>query len=556
MSSPAKLPVSAKQLLLKKRLTKDMKMIGNNFWRGPIFKRWHELLVIGAVVTALGACGPGLDSLTPYAVGGTMTGLTGTVVLQNSGGDNLSLTANGSFSFKTKLVSDASYVVTVLTQPSGQICTVSGGSGTATANITTVAVDCIVLWTGAKQLGAVGAATFGRSVATDTSGDVFVAGITNSGLDGNTKTGITDFFVTKYNGKGEKQYTKQLGVAGADTNGLSVVTDASDNVYVAGYTTGRLDGNPLMGQTDFFVTKYDNSGAKLYTQQLGVAGAKTYGYSVATDTIGNVYVAGKTSGGLDGNTLMGTSGFFDFFVTKFDSSGVKLYTKQLGVAGAHTHGLSVATDGSGNVYVAGDTSGSLDDNTLTGTTDFFVTKYDSSGVKLFTKQLGVAGAVTHGLSIATDGSGNVYVAGDTSGGLDGNALTGTTDFFVTKYDSSGVKLFTKQLGVAGANTHGLSVVTTVSGYVYVAGDTSGGLDLNKKLGTTDFFVTKYNSSLEKIFTRQLGVTGADTHGLSVATDGSGNVYVGGDTSGGLDGNTLTGATDFFVSKYDSDGVKK
>ncbi len=56
-----------------------------------------------------------------------------------------------------------------------------------------------------------------------------------------------------------------------------------------------------------------------------------------------------------------------------------------------------------------------------------------------TKQLGVAGAQTFGNSDTTDNSGNVYVAGATRGGLDGNTLTGTRDFFVTKYNNSGVK---------------------------------------------------------------------------------------------------------------------
>ena len=56
-----------------------------------------------------------------------------------------------------------------------------------------------------------------------------------------------------------------------------------------------------------------------------------------------------------------------------------------------------------------------------------------------TKQLGVTGANTGGYSVATDANGNVYVAGDTDGGLDGNTLTGTADFFVTKYNSSGIK---------------------------------------------------------------------------------------------------------------------
>ena len=172
------------------------------------------------------------------------------------------------------------------------------------------------------------------------------------------------------------------------------------------------------------------------TKQLGVAGKLTVSSSVATDANGNVYVAGDTDGGLDGNTLTGT---YDVFVTKYDSSGVKQYTRQLGVAGQGTDGRSVATDANGNVYVAGWTKGGLDGNTLTGTQDAFVIKYNSSGVKQYTRQLGVAGQRTLGKSVATDATGNVYVTGDTAGGLDGNTLTGTEDFFVTKYDSSGVK---------------------------------------------------------------------------------------------------------------------
>lgn len=56
--------------------------------------------------------------------------------------------------------------------------------------------------------------------------------------------------------------TKQFGVAGAATLGNSVATDAQSNVYVAGYTYGGLDGNTLTGFADFFVTKYNSAGAK------------------------------------------------------------------------------------------------------------------------------------------------------------------------------------------------------------------------------------------------------------------------------------------------------
>ena len=78
-------------------------------------------------------------------IGGTVTGLSGTgLVLQNNGGDNLTVTASGTFTFKTAVKSGAAYAVTVLTQPStpSQNCVVTSGNGTASANVTSVAVTC------------------------------------------------------------------------------------------------------------------------------------------------------------------------------------------------------------------------------------------------------------------------------------------------------------------------------------------------------------------------------------------------------------------------------
>ena len=82
-----------------------------------------------------------------YSFSGTVSGLTGTgLVLQNNGGDNLSITADGSFSFATALADTSTYAVTVNTQSSGQICSVSNGSGTlAGSNITNVLVSCIAI---------------------------------------------------------------------------------------------------------------------------------------------------------------------------------------------------------------------------------------------------------------------------------------------------------------------------------------------------------------------------------------------------------------------------
>ena len=80
-----------------------------------------------------------------FTIGGTVSGLPsgGQVVLLNNGADNLTVTADGTFTFPTGLTSAAAYAVTVKTAPAGEICTVGSGSGTvASAAITNVTVTC------------------------------------------------------------------------------------------------------------------------------------------------------------------------------------------------------------------------------------------------------------------------------------------------------------------------------------------------------------------------------------------------------------------------------
>src|SRR5262249_5613341 len=80
-----------------------------------------------------------------YSVSGTVSGLFGTVVLQDNGGDDLSVGANGPYTFPTLVTPGVSYTVTVRSNPTSQTCTVANGTGTATANITNVVVTCITL---------------------------------------------------------------------------------------------------------------------------------------------------------------------------------------------------------------------------------------------------------------------------------------------------------------------------------------------------------------------------------------------------------------------------
>ena len=109
-------------------------------------------LVLCGLALGVSACGGGGSSAPPppppppqFTIGGSASGLAGTgLVLQDNGGDNLSVGASGSFTFKTSVTSGGAYSVTVLTQPAGpaQTCVVTNGSGTATANVGNVQVAC------------------------------------------------------------------------------------------------------------------------------------------------------------------------------------------------------------------------------------------------------------------------------------------------------------------------------------------------------------------------------------------------------------------------------
>src|SRR5580704_3586798 len=109
-------------------------------------KSFLLVLTIGALLSfaACGGGGTGVIHPTPanYTIGGTVSGLSGTVVLQDNGGNNLSATGNGPFTFTTPISSGGAYNVTVLTEPAGQICAVTSGTGTATANVSNVQVLC------------------------------------------------------------------------------------------------------------------------------------------------------------------------------------------------------------------------------------------------------------------------------------------------------------------------------------------------------------------------------------------------------------------------------
>lgn len=402
-------------------------------------------------------------------------------------------------------------------------------------------------WT--KQWGTT-TADYATGVAVDGSG-TYVTGYTNGNLDGNTNAGGYDAFLTKYDSSGVWQWTKLLGQQGGGANAAGndwatgVAVDGSGNIYVTGYTLGNLDGNINAGGYDAFLTMYNSSGILQWTKLLGTTG-DDWASSVAVDGSG-IYVTGGTTGGLHGEP---NAGGYDSFLAKYDSTGGRQWTKLLGSAEDES-AYGVAADGSGYIYVTGYTLGDLY-GTNAGLHDAFLAQYDSTGDRKWTRQLGTAGD-DWANGVAVDGSGYIYVTGPTIGNLEGNINAGSGDAFLAQYDSTGALKWTKLLGTA-APDDARAVAMDGSGNIYITGGTDGNLDGNNNAGSTDVFLTQYDSSGTRNWTKLLGTAGGESaYGVAA---GGGYIYVTGPTTGNLDGNINEGGIDIYLGRYSAAGVKQ
>jgi hypothetical protein len=218
---------------------------------------------------------------------------------------------------------------------------------------------------------------------------------------------------------------------------------------------------------------------------------------VTVDSSGGVYIAGDTNAGLDGYAISGT-GCTDLFVVKYNSSGTKEWTRELGPGGSSNQAYAegIVADASNNVYLVGYSIGvGLDGNPQIGNIDGVITKYNSFGLKQWTREFGTPGGSSHVIpyGVSVDSSGSVYVAGQTNVALYGNTLTGTIDAFTVQYDSAGNRNWTQQLGASGKNTYVYGLGIDPFNGIFIGGETTGGLDGKVLIGTQDYFVTKYSS---------------------------------------------------------------
>jgi hypothetical protein len=390
-------------------------------------------------------------------------------------------------------------------------------------------------------------------------------------------------------------WANALGNAsGGDDRGNSIATDASGNTYVAGYFKGTADFDPsaatqdlvAVGSSDIFVAKYDASGNYLWAFALGAQNTDIAS-SLAVDAAGNVYVTGNFSGTVDfdgpGAAFPLTSTTYDVFIAKYDGAGNYQWAKKIG--GGLVESYSLALDGSGNVHITGkfwgtvdfDPSAGIANLTATGNFDTFFAKYTTAGIYVWAKSMEGASADDQGNALIVDGTGNVYVTGHFNGTVDFDpsatvvnlSSAGGNEVFIAKYTSAGVYTWAKKIGGTSGES-ATSIALDASANVYITGYYEGTADFDPaaavvnltSLGNPDVFIAKYTTAGLYVWAKSIGGSTLSDVGYSIKTDGSGNVYVTGiywdvadfDPSGAVANLTSSGNYDIFIAKYTTAGL--
>jgi hypothetical protein len=391
-----------------------------------------------------------------------------------------------------------------------------------------------------------------RAMTTDAAGNTIVFGNTDVGINGQSLNGVTDYFLTKYDSNGTRQWTVLNGTVGGGASAEGIITDASNNIFIVGTIEGTaIDSQARVGVRDYFLSKYNSSGVRQWTIEKGVANTQFSVNGVAVDSAGNIYTVGSNFGAaIDGQTLKGTQ---DLIITKFNSSGTRIWTVEAGVTGGKlTPGKSIVIDSSDNIYIAGETNAGFDSQTLKGIKDYYITKYTTAGARVWTIQNGVASATVSNPRLALDSAGNIFVVGNTDRGLDGQILKGVNDYFISKYDASGTRLWTKQSGASGGTTYVGDIKISSTGKIYVAGQTNRGIDGQSLRGTVDFFVANYNTSGTRQWTveeRMATTINGLLDGARLSLGTADRFFLGCGVEFSKDGAAVRGLVDLYVTKY-------
>jgi RTX calcium-binding nonapeptide repeat (4 copies)/Beta-propeller repeat len=301
--------------------------------------------------------------------------------------------------------------------------------------------------------------------------------------------------------------------------------------------------------------------------QFGTTGLD-FGYGVATDAAGNLYVTGSTSGSLYGSN----QGSDDVWVTKYDRNGNQIFGLQFGSSSGDIP-YNIVTDKDGNFYLAGTTGGSFVAGIQSSDgTDAWVAKYNSSGTLLWGRQVGetlTGGFSSSGFGLQVDDGGNVYLSGlaikeNVKGFLD---FSVEDDSWVIKFDRNGNQQWFNQVKDPQAPfplnqtpffDESYDLAVDKNGNSYLVGWTQGLVkesDPSRDLLKYDAWLSKVDANGQTLWTRQFGST---DQGLEFAwgvdTDSQGNIYVTGWTTGTV-GSQNFGSYDVWLTKFTPTGTQ-
>lgn len=308
--------------------------------------------------------------------------------------------------------------------------------------------------------------------------------------------------------------------------------------------------------------------------------------SVATDSMGNAYVTGYTYS----SSNVATSGSYqsvhggnnDGFVTKFLANGQLSWASYYG-GSDNDYCYEIAITKQNNIIIAGLTgspsgiaSANAFQDSIWGTTDAFVVKLNSAGVRLWATYLG-GNLSDYGYGITSDQNENIILSGYSNSQLGATTTgafqtenSGGNDGLLAKFTSNGDLLWSTFYGGYG-NEYANGVTCDLDGNIYLTGFTSSSNNIASPnafqesisgIGTSDdAFLVKFNSNGQRVWGTYFGGQGNED-GRSVFVDKYGHLYLTGSThssqniaSSNAFQTIYKGDGDGFLAKFDTSGQK-
>jgi hypothetical protein len=378
---------------------------------------------------------------------------------------------------------------------------------------------------GANNRGACSA----EKIVASQSNDLYVVGSSacSWGAPLREYKGGDDAFVAKLDADGELLWNTFLGLQDSDS-GEDLAVDGNGNVIVVG-ASNILSGNPFVKiyNQQAFAAKLNGEGALQWITYLG-SGEWDWGRGVAVDGNGEIVVTGTSYHGW-GSPMRPYSGWSDAFVAKLSNSGGIIWNTFLG-SSDFDDGCAIAVDANGSCYVTGSSEATWGDpvDDYSSMSDVFVAKLNGNGVLVWNTFLG-GDSSDDGARIAVDGSGGLYLVGDSgsSWGMPVRPFSGDVDAFVAKMSNSGTLVWNTFLGAA-AEDRGCDIKVDETGCSYLAGTsaTSWETPLRAYSGNFDAFSAKLDSNGVLIWNTFLGGAFDDGgSGICLNVDRNGHGYV-------------------------------